>query len=158
MAATSDDEIKFRPYRPTDKGDCLSVFESNVGKFFAAEEEKEYRDFLNNLPGSYFVLTRAEQLIGSGGSATALEAPSMAVFCWGMVYHDNHGSGLGRILTMQRMEQIRRDARYDSVCLRTSQHTCGFYERMGFRITQVRKNAISDGIDECLMLLDLRTA
>ena len=134
------------------------MFESNVGKFFAAEEEQEYRDFLYNLPGSYFVLTRADQLIGCGGYAPDREVPSMAVFCWEMVHHDNHGSGLGRILTMQRMKQTLRDAGYDSICLRTIEHTCGFYERMRFRIIQIRKNAISDGIDECLMLLDLRTA
>ena len=158
MATTSNNEITFRQYRPTDKGDCLRVFKSNVGKFFAIKERKMYQVFLNNLPGSYFVLTRAKQLIGCGGYAPDRKEPSMAVLCWGMVHQADHGSGYGRILTTARIEQIQREAYYDSVCLRTSQHACGFYENMGFRITEVRKNAIDDGIDECLMLLDLRSA
>lgn len=155
MTGSTEHNIQLRPYRSSDKSACLSIFDSNVGKFFASEEKKQFEDFLNDLSGSYFVLFSSDKLIGCGGYGPDREHPRAAVFSWGMVHRNHHRSGFGHVLATERMRQIERDPDYDFIRLRTSQHACGFYEKMGFRTIGVSKNAISDGIDECVMQRDL---
>lgn len=158
MMDSKENEISLRPFRPSDKLDCLGVFDSNVGKYFAIEEKNAFESFLNDLPGPYFVLIHADKVIGCGGYAPDQNVPQTAVFCWGMVHRLHHKLGFGRTLAVERIAKIEADASYNSVRLRTSQHACGFYEKMGFHTVELNKNAISDGIDECLMHKNLRDA
>ncbi|MER3443335.1 MAG: hypothetical protein C4342_00980 [Armatimonadota bacterium] len=53
----------FRPYQPHDREACLAVFRSNVPRFFAPHEEREFAGFLDELPCTYFVLEAAGEVL-----------------------------------------------------------------------------------------------
>ena len=48
--------LRVRSYRTNDLNACLSVFDSNVPRFFREHERGEYIRFLGALPGPYVVV------------------------------------------------------------------------------------------------------
>jgi ribosomal protein S18 acetylase RimI-like enzyme len=141
----------FRPYESRDLAGCLAVFDTNVPGFFRLEERDEFREFLAELPGPYLVLPDDSGRIRACGGYAINVAERTADLCWGMVRQELHGGGLGRLLTTARIDAVRRDPRVDEVALHTSQHTVGFYERLGFAIVEVRENAYAPGLHRCDM-------
>ena len=148
--------VVLRPYGAGDRAACLRVFESNVPRFFRDEERRGFETFLDALPGPYFVLVDEEgAVLGCGGYA--LRAGSgVADLCWGMVVGDQQGKGLGRALTEMRLERARADRTVRTVALETSQHTVGFYERMGFRATSTEPDGYAPGLDRVKMEMEVR--
>jgi len=53
MAIKREDKPIIRDYLETDRSACLSIFESNVGKYFDAKDRAEFDAFLTNLPDAY---------------------------------------------------------------------------------------------------------
>jgi GNAT superfamily N-acetyltransferase len=132
----------------------LAVFNTNVPLYFREEERAEYAAFLDALPGPYFVIVGADEgVVGCGGYAIR-EDSDLADLCWGMVRQDRQGEGLGRALAEARLERIWRDPRVRAVALSTTQHTVGFYERLGFRTTSVSTDGYGPGLDRVAMLLE----
>ena len=113
--------MKLRDYAPKDHAACIAVFDTNVGKYFVDVERNEFTEFLHKLPGPYLVL---ETESGEDGTTVDL--------CWGMIARTRHGEGLGRLLTEECLRRIEKEPAALSVLLGTSQHTAGFYERLGF--------------------------
>lgn len=144
-----------RDYTPADLAGCLAVFDSNVPGYFTAPEREEFRRFLTALPGPYLVLVDDDDAIVGCGGYAIVAAQSRADLCWGMVRSELHGTGLGRVLTVARLERATADPSVRVVALSTSQHTRGFYERLGFRTTEVVPNGIAPGLDRCEMRRDL---
>lgn len=146
-------DVAAREYQQADLETCLAVFDTNVPKYFTSEERPGFQSFLEELPGPYLVLTDAGGgIMGCGGYAIDRETGS-ADLCWGMVRQELHGTGLGRFLTRLRIERSREDPRVTDIALHTSQHTAGFYERLGFRILSVTEDAYAPGLhryDMCL--------
>ena len=148
--------MNWREYSASDNAACLDVFDTNVPRFFSEEERPEYSAFLHALPGPYFVLVDpAGGVIGCGGYALR-EASGVADLCWGMVRQELHGLGLGRALAELRIERIRQESRVSGVTLNTSQHTQGFYQRLGFRTSSVEADGYAPGLDRCVMRLELK--
>lgn len=146
--------LDVREYRPTDLDGCVEVLESNVPEFFRDHERSEYREFLADLPGPYLVVSDGrDRIVACGGYAASTRA--VVDLCWGMVRRDLHGQGLGRMLTKARLDRALADPSVESVALSTSQLTTGFYERLGFRIVEVRPDGYGPGLDRCDMRLDL---
>ena len=94
-------------------------------------------------------------IVGCGGYAYSGE-DGTADLCWGMVRRELHGTGLGRRLTELRIERSREDPRVKAIALRTSQHTAGFYERLGFQVLRVTEDAYAPGLHRYDMRLHLR--
>lgn len=138
---------------PEDVAGCLEVFDSNVPDFFSDSERDEFRSFLENLPGPYYVLGGDEGLAACGGYAVTA-ATGVADLCWGMVRRDLHGRGIGRVMTRLRVARAAQDNTTRQVALNTSQHTVGFYERMGFRLVEVTTDGYGAGLDRCDMVMD----
>ncbi len=139
-------DVAAREYEEADMEACLAVFDSNMPKYFTPEERPEFRSFLQALPGPYLVLTDAgSRIIGCGGYAIDGDTGS-ADLCWGMVKLELHGTGLGRLLTRHRIERSLEDPRVTEIAVHTSQHTAGFYERLGFRILSVTEDAYAPGL------------
>ena len=142
---------RVRAYAPEDREACLRVFSSNVPDFFRQEERSGFEGFLDALPGAYFVLLDGDgAVVGCGGYALR-EGSGTADLCWGMVHRERHGQGLGRTLTSLRLERALQDPRVTEVALETSQHTVGFYERLGFRATSVEPDGYAPGLDRVRM-------
>lgn len=139
-----------RAYRPADRSACLALFDSNVPDFFTEGERAEFEAFLDDLPGPYLVLELDGRLVACGGHALRDDG-RIADLCWGMVRGDLHGRGLGRTLTAARLESALADERVQAILLNTSQHTVGFYERLGFELISVKADGYAPGLDRCDM-------
>jgi hypothetical protein len=139
--------MRLRDYRPDDRAACLAVFASNVPTFFAAHEEADFARFLDRLPGPYLVLEGADgAVIGCGGHAVRPET-GLATLCWGMVRRDAHRRGLGRYLLLARLAAIARVSEAKVVRVNTSQHSAGFFARLGLSLTLVQPDGHVPGID-----------
>ncbi len=153
-----DDDVVTRRYTPTDMAACLAIFDSNVPTFFAPEERADFQQFLAdaNAAGSpYLVLTRNGAAVASGGLMVDLKE-RCAVLAWGMVQKILHGQGLGTLLTTARLEMARETPGIDRLNLATSQHTRGFYEKLGFTVTTITEGGFAPGLDRVDMTLRLR--
>ena len=148
--------VDIRPYAATDLDACLAVFDTNVPRYFLRKEREAFRAFLDALPGPYLVLTDvAGDVVACGGHALNADEPGRADLCWGMVRQEKHRKGLGRHLIHARIDAAKRDPGVHLIALNTSQHTTGFYERFGFRVTEVERDGYGPGLDRCEMRLTL---
>ena len=154
MSRGADGETNLRDYSPNDREACLAVFDSNVPEFFIPRERAEFAAFLDDLPGPYFVLEDERGVVAAAGYAVNPGAAT-ADLCWDMVRGDLRGSGFGRRLTEARLERIRREGSVRAVTLCTSQHTRGFYERLGFVTLKVEPDGFYPGLDRYDMRLEL---
>ena len=151
MVQRSNNSLTVRAYVSDDRGDCLAIFDSNIGLYFAELERARFEAFLDEPIGFYLVIVDQNALIACGGYAADTTDPTKSVFCWGMVHRDRHGTGLGTLLSTTRLEGIERAGIFKSVELRTSQHTAGFYEKLGFKVKRTTQDGIAPGIDEVIM-------
>jgi hypothetical protein len=113
-----------RPFDVTDRGACLTVFDSNVPAFFDPEEHLGYEKLLQERADScgYLVIERDGQLVGCGGVVVEADGET-ASLCWGMVKNGFHRSGLGRVLTNARLQAVKQQVEVTRVIFNTSQHT-----------------------------------
>lgn len=150
-------EPVLRPYAPRDRAACLAIFDGNMPRFFAPEERADFVAFLEALPRAdwpYLVLERDGAVIGCGG--LILDAPARrAGLSWGMVDVRLHGTGLGRRLTEARLALVRGMPGIAAVTMETSQHTQGFYARLGFAVQAVTPDGFGPGLDRWDMVLRL---
>ena len=151
--------MNIRPSTPADLDAVVEVFRSNIPKYFTPEEEPGLHEFLSD-PRSYdyYVIEVGGEVIGAGGIAlNELQSPTVSL-CWGMVHRDHIGTGLGKMLTEFRIAKARDKCPDLPLTLGTSQHTQGFYEKFGFRLTEYEKDGYGPGIDTCKMRLDADAA
>lgn len=142
-----------RDFTPGDFAACLAVFNSNVPEYFRDGERDDFVAFLEALPGPYLVLVDpAGVIVGCGGYAR-VAGTGRADLCWGMVSRSVHRKGLGKRLTRARIDRILEDPTVTEVVLNTSQHTVGFYERLGFETVSVIRDGYAPGLDRCDMRL-----
>jgi predicted GNAT family N-acyltransferase len=145
----------FRQYDPADLKAVVSIFRSNIPKYFCDAEEDGLLDFLAaHRAGGYYVVEADGEVIGAGGIALNEGVEATVSLCWGMVRSDHIGTGVGRRLTEFRINAAREDFGNVPIVLSTSQHTQGFYERFGFRLTEHTPDGFGPGIDICKMRLD----
>lgn len=147
---------RVRLFTPLDVDACLALFDGNVPRFFGTHERADFADYLQQPARQmdYLVIERNGRVVACGG--WAMDDAQTAAFCWGMVAHALHRQGLGRALAQTRLQQARaRGAR--RVVLSTSQHTCDFYARLGFTVTQVVADGHGPGLDAVEMVMDMAT-
>ena len=142
-----------RGFESNDRDACLQVFDTNVPEFFRDPEREEFERFLDDLPGPYIVLQRGAEVIGCGGYALR-EAGEVADLCWGMIRRDHHRTGLGAELAAMRVRLALEDPRVRELALSTSQHTVGFYQKVGFTLLSVEPSGYGPGLDRCEMRMD----
>ncbi len=142
---------KIRPYDDADLEAVVAIFRSNIPKYFGPAEESGLRYFLNNYPDDYYVLELGDEVIGAGGIALNRTEPPTVSLCWGMVRKDHLGRGFGKRLTAFRTQLASEKYAGVPLVISTSQHTQGFYEKLGFRVTRHVPDGFGPGIDICEM-------
>lgn len=147
--------VHFRPYQPKDETACLAIFDSNCPKFLAPSERDEFRDYIrvNAKRANYLVGELDQKIVACGGIFIDPESQA-GYFAWGLVLNACHGQGIGHALTRQRM-QLAATKGAKTLHLDTSQHTQGFYEKLGFIATKVTKNGCGEGLDRVDMVKTL---
>ena len=143
-----------RRYSADDLAACLAVFDSNVPKFFDVSERAGFEEFLAGNRWPYIVLEHAGEIVGCGGWAPE-EDGALIAMTWGMVRRTLHGSGLGRFLLMYRVREAAKMPGAERVRLSTSQHTAGFFQKLGFKVAETRKDGFAPGIDRIEMVMIL---
>lgn len=149
------ESVTLRLYTPSDREACMAVFQSNVGNSFIESEREQFESFLDALPGPYYVVEDAGQVVACGGFAGSADSTT-ADLCWGMVLFNRQRSGLGLRLTECRIDEIRKQGHFSDILLRTSQDTEKFYERLGFVTEKIVPNGIAAGLHLHEMRLRLR--
>ncbi len=143
-------EAIFRDYDPRDIERIVAIFLSNIPKYFVPAEEQELRDFLAENPDDYYVIEDEGEVVGAGG--IALNTGGTVSLCWGMVRNDLIGTGLGKRLALYRMKKAEDKWPGRPFFTSTSQHTEGFYKKLGFSTFERISNGFGPGIDTCKML------
>lgn len=144
--------MNIRTYTENDLENVVSIFRSNIPKYFSHEEEPGLRNFLADVRSAdYVVMENDGEIIGSGG--IALNEDETVSLCWGMMRNDFIGKGLGKRLTEFRINLSREKFGDLPIVISTSQHTQGFYENFGFKLTERISDGFAPGIDNCRMRL-----
>jgi N-acetylglutamate synthase-like GNAT family acetyltransferase len=144
--------MKLRPYKSKDLDSVIDIFRSNIPKYFVPEEEAGLRTFLcDERSSEYYVAEIDGEVIGAGG--IALNDDNTVSLCWGMLRSDYLGKGFGRELTEFRIAKARERFLSLQLVISTSQHTQGFYEKLGFHLISHHPDGFGPGIDICKMRL-----
>ncbi|MBX3289174.1 MAG: GNAT family N-acetyltransferase [Acidobacteria bacterium] len=144
-----------RRYESRDLESVVEVFRSNIPKYFTPGEESELREFLEKEAEEYYVAETGGEIIGAGG--VALNKDQTVSLCWGMIRADHLGTGKGLELTEFRIQKAQEKYGLLPIVISTSQHTQGFYEKLGFQMTKHVPEGFGPGIDICEMRLNVST-
>jgi hypothetical protein len=149
--------LLFRPYTDRDRASCLSVFQSNIPRYFRQHEQPSFEDFLDSSGCPYFVIERSGSLIACGGYGVR-KGSDQADLCWGIVTAAEQGRGLGEYLLLGRLAEIVGHVGVSSARLGTCQLTDGFFAKYGFVVVDRQPEAIAAGLDAVEMRLELNGA
>lgn len=161
--------MNVRPYHIEDKEACMKIFDSNCPKFFDFSERALFEKWLdhqgdngieykspaykNTSYDAYSVAINDQgEILGCAGFYISAEMPE-ARMAWGMVHAAHHREGIGSLLLKYRINLVEQQWPQLDITLGTSQHTCPYYEKMGFHLLQVFENGYGQGLHQHEMSL-----
>ena len=147
--------VQFRPYTAQDEGACLGIFDSNCPRFLDPSERDEFCDYIryNADRANYLVGELDGKVIACGGIFIDTQNAA-GFFAWGLVRSSHHRQGIGSKLTQRRME-MARELGIKALHLDTSQHTQGYYEKLGFVATDTTPDGYGVGLHRIDMVKKL---
>lgn len=138
-------------YTPDLKEHCIEIFKSNMPKFFDPQELQLFEHFLiHDSEEYYYVVFEDQELLACGGIFLE-DKTDQAGLSWGMVHSKYHGRGIGKYFTEYRLQLLKKMNPEQTYYIETSQHTAGFYEKIGFTTEHVFADGFGKGIDKYLM-------
>ncbi len=158
MQMQSTMEIQIRAYEPTDEQACLVAFKSNVPSFFAEVEVDDFTRFLEKLnhklvnQTNFYVVTLNKQVVGCGGFGDK-DNSGIITLAWGLIHHDFHKKGLGKLLLKFRLEQVQLKYPNTPVFVDTTQFSVGFFEKLRFKTTKFTPDFYALGMHRYDMVL-----
>lgn len=141
-----------RPYTPSDKPELINLLHLNIPKYFDEAEAEGLVYYLDHQIEEYFVVEEDGSTIGCGGINYEDDSKT-AVISWDIIHPQYQGKGLGRKLTEFRIQHIKSISTIQQIIVRTSQHTDKFYEKMGFKLIEIKKDYWAKGFDLYYMQL-----
>ena len=155
--------MTLREYKSADKEQCLAIFNSNCPNYFDVNEYGLFENWLDHQVDesthykcptyrssekeAYFVMELPySRLVGCGGFYIVKDEPEVRL-AWGMIHADFHKQGYGTALFEYRKKILLRDWSYHVLTLGTSQHTFGFYEKMGLTVIDIVKSGYGPHLD-----------
>ncbi|MBA3682972.1 MAG: GNAT family N-acetyltransferase [Bacteroidetes bacterium] len=143
--------IRFEKYSEIFLHKVISIFRSNIPKYFFDFEEKDLIEDLPEINRTFYVMYYNDEIVGAGGYA--LNDDDTVSLCWGMVHHNYLKQNLGKALLEFRLNEIEKYFPGKIITNVTSQHTTGFFEKYGFEIKYVTENGFGPGLHLCKMEL-----
>lgn len=148
-----------RKYESSDKQDCINAFKSNVPLFFTNKEITDFDSFLNKVESGtdityYYVVIFKEKVIGCGGFGDNYNNGKYTL-AWGLIHNDYHKKGFGVELLLHRIRKIKELKTASPLMLDTTQHSFGFFEKHGFRITKITNDFYEKGMHRYDMVLEM---
>ena len=142
--------MQITKYKTDYRENCIQIFKTNLPKFFANEELKQFEQFLDQIDDHYYVVEISGCPVGCGGIFFD-EMSNQAGLSWGMVDANYHGQGIGKLLTSFRLDLLKKLYPEKIIKIETSQHTVAFYEKNDFKIVDVLADGFSEGLDRYTM-------
>lgn len=135
--------MRILDYTPEHRQACLDLFRSNTPEYFAPTELKDFEGFLDKLESNrdrsdgamYYYLVEMDGMPAACGGIASSPDGMHARMTWGMVHRQLHRQGVGREFLLFRIRRIRQLFPYSTISLDTTQHSKGFYEKLGFVVT-----------------------
>lgn len=128
--------ITIREYKTEDEKDVINLLRLNTPKYFAKEEEKDLREYLNSKIEHYYVLLYQQKLVGSGGINYSKDRKT-AFISWDIIHPEYQNMSLGRQLMKHRIAKLNTVLTIKEIIVRTSQFAYKFYEKQGFKLNQI---------------------
>lgn len=135
-----------RPYVLSDREVLIALLKSNVPRYFAQAEVEDFVTYLDYHQESYFVVEVDGKIMGSGG-INYFPDEGMARLSWDLIHPDFQGQGLGKALTLFRINEIKNNTSIHTVVVRTSQLVYTFYQKSGFELMHIVKDFWAEGFD-----------
>jgi N-acetylglutamate synthase-like GNAT family acetyltransferase len=156
-------EIFIRPYNISDKNDCVIAFKSNLPLYFTEQEITDFENFLdkivrddsnkNIIKTHYYVILLHNQIIGCGGFGDKNNTEIISL-AWGLIHFDFHKKGFGKALLKHRLKEIQRLYQGKTLVLDTTQHSYHFFEKFGFKITEITEHSYAPNLHRFDMIFE----
>ena len=131
---------------------CISLFKTNTPDFFDYSEQRLFENYLLKKDIQYYVLFNDDHRIVAAGGYGYNRQTKTVDLTWGMVDRNYHKNGFGRCLTNYRLQKITTEHPKSDVLLNTTQHTFMFYEKFGFKTTNITKDYYASGLNRYDMI------
>jgi ribosomal-protein-alanine N-acetyltransferase len=133
-----------RAYKPTDRTTIIELLRLNTPHYFAPEEEKDLLYYLDHEIEYYFVIETDGKVVGSGGINFS-DDPTTGKISWDILHPEHQGKSLGSTLLKYRIGKLKEFEKLEKIIVRTTQLVYRFYEKNGFKITDVVENYWAEG-------------
>lgn len=143
-----------RSYTSADKNELIAILKLNIPSYFAQSEEGDFIEYLDNYVEDYFVVEDMGKIIGSGGINYFADS-KLARLSWDIIHPHYQGKGIGKKLTLHRINEIKKAPDIHLIVVRTTQLVYKFYEKMGFKLEKTEKDFWAKGFDLYQMKLEL---
>lgn len=135
-----------RGYSDQDKSKVIELLRLNTPKYFAASEESDFENYLENEVEDYFVYECNSQIIGAGGINYFIEEKLVRI-SWDLIHPKSQGKGIGKKLTQFRINHLNENPNIEFIIVRTTQLVFPFYKKMGFELEKVEKDFWAKNFD-----------
>ncbi len=135
-----------RAYKPADKASLLQMLKQHIPEYFAPAELDDFAEYLEQHREDYFVVEEEGQILGAGG-INYFPKENTARISWDLIHPNAQGKGIGKALTLHRIDHIKGQGKFHTIEVRTSQLAFGFYEKCGFELEKVEKDFWAKGYD-----------
>ncbi len=152
-----ENQYRIYEYSEENKPKLLEIIKSNTPNYFDPEETEEFNSYLDNEKEEYYVLYDDNRIIGCGGINYFYDQKH-ARLSWDMIHPDYHSKGCGKHLTQYRIDKLSKDENLDYIVVRTSQLVFPFYQKMGFRIEEIKKDFWAKGYDLYYMVFNFQSS
>ncbi|MEZ4903637.1 MAG: GNAT family N-acetyltransferase [Spirosomataceae bacterium] len=147
-------EVTLRPYELSDRRTLERIFLLNTPKYFAPEEVGDFLEYLDLFGDDYVVAVVDKRVVGGGGYWIR-SFDQQGGLSWAFLHPDFQGTGIGKELAEYRIEKIKNTGIAKTIMVETSQHSFGFYEKLGFKLLSKQPDYWAKGIDLYSAVLDL---
>lgn len=138
--------MNIRHYTPKDKLKVINLLQLNTPEFFDESEQKDLEHYLEHEVEDYFVIEDDNSIIGAGGINYFLKE-NKARIAWDFIHPEQQGKGIGRLLTTHRLNHLNSFTEVHTIIVRTSQHVYKFYEKLNFKIIDIKPDFWAPGFD-----------
>lgn len=145
-----------RPYTSRDQERLVALLRLNTPEFFDASEEKDLIEYLEHHSQNYFVVEDYGTIVGAGGFNLGFDDGKTARISWDFIHPDFQGKGIGKKLTLYRIDEIKKDPIVRVIIVRTTQLVYEFYQKIGFVLEKVEKDYWAKGFDLYQMKMPIK--
>lgn len=149
--------VATRPYDDADRIAVLAIFDSNLPEYFGPGDRVWLEESLDELDGPAFVID-VDGVPAAFGGYEIWDHYNKALLCWGMAARGHHGSGLGRLLVLERLLRVAEcnDPSTRYVTVDTSPLVSPFFQHCGFELTSAWPGGYRSGMEMHELRYDLQ--